>query len=225
MSELNTEICYVAGCANPAGTVEHAPPRVFFPEQKDVGVNYRERLVTVPACEQHNTAFSKDDEYVAFIMHSHISTNKAAQKNFDTKILRAMERNRKLIDRFYKNAHFVWVLENGKYKRVARFDIDKTRVDRVLKRIASALYYKLQNRRISIDSQRYFVYSPDTVGRNLQPDTPQEFEIATSKFRYTALPLWNEEIFVCDYHVDPQEEDRFIFRYTFYGSFRYRVIH
>lgn len=226
MSTRNDASCYVNQCNNHADTVEHAPPQVFFPEYKDVGIDYRDPLVTVPACRDHNNAYSKDDEYVAFIMHSHYKTNQAAIKNFDTKILRAMDRNKKLINAFYKDLRKVWILEGRKLRRRAIFDVDKIRVNRVMCRIASALYYKIQNRRISIDSSFYRVYSPDTHAANLKSDCPQDMEeYLASKNCYLPLPLWNQDIFLCDYHIDPNEPERFVFRFTFYGNLRYRVIH
>lgn len=227
MGNLRESFCYVDHCENPANTVEHAPARVFFPEQGDAGINYRERMVTVPACREHNSAYAKDDEYVAYTMHAHIRTNQAALRNFDTKILRAMERNIKLIDHIYKNRRLAWLPEGSKLRRRAIFDVDKARVDRVMRRIASALYYKTQKRRVAIDSDRYLVYSPDTISpTDLKSDFPQEIEAyLASKTCYISLPLWNQEIFSCDYHIDSTEQERFVFRFTFYGNFKYRVIH
>lgn len=54
--------CYM--CEKPASTVEHVPPKCIFPEQKDSlgGQDLRKQLITVPACDVHNTKKSRDDE-------------------------------------------------------------------------------------------------------------------------------------------------------------------
>ena len=51
-------------CEREGNTIQHSPPRCIFPEQKDSppGVDYRKNLITVPACEEPNTARSKDDD-------------------------------------------------------------------------------------------------------------------------------------------------------------------
>src|SRR5262249_38328640 len=59
---MNT--CFM--CDKPATTKDHIPPLCFFPEQKDIpkGANYRKNLITVPACDEHNSKTSMDDEYL-----------------------------------------------------------------------------------------------------------------------------------------------------------------
>ena len=60
--------CYM--CDNLATTIEHAPPKCIFPEKKDLpaGMDLRKELITVPSCEEHNTAKSTDDEYLLNII-------------------------------------------------------------------------------------------------------------------------------------------------------------
>ena len=41
-----TETCYA--CERPASTIEHCPPKSFFPSGQ------RQDLMTVPSCEEHN---------------------------------------------------------------------------------------------------------------------------------------------------------------------------
>ena len=51
-------------CDRNAVSSEHVPPKNLFPEQKDVGKDYRQYLITVPSCEIHNNHKSKDDEFL-----------------------------------------------------------------------------------------------------------------------------------------------------------------
>lgn len=57
--------CYFRGCTAAAKTVEHVPPKSFFP------VNQRRNLLTVPSCVTHNNFKSQDDTYVL----AHITMN------------------------------------------------------------------------------------------------------------------------------------------------------
>jgi hypothetical protein len=60
-------------CDQLAPTDDHIPPKCFFPEEKDIpkGKNYRDNLITVPACKEHNLKTSKDDEYIWAIVAFH----------------------------------------------------------------------------------------------------------------------------------------------------------
>lgn len=49
--------CYA--CEAPKTSMEHAPPRCFFPEAAE----YRKDLIKVPSCNRHNTEKSGDDSY------------------------------------------------------------------------------------------------------------------------------------------------------------------
>ena len=55
--------CYA--CDNDATTWEHSPPRGFYPRGKSrrTGKNYRDGLIVVPSCSEHNNEKSKDDLY------------------------------------------------------------------------------------------------------------------------------------------------------------------
>jgi hypothetical protein len=55
--------CYA--CDAPKTSMEHAPPRCFFPETKDANGHYlfRTNLITVPSCDAHNAEKSGDDAY------------------------------------------------------------------------------------------------------------------------------------------------------------------
>ena len=58
--------CYM--CSAPKTSVEHVPPKGLFPKSKDLpaGMNLRKQLITVPACDLHNTEKSHDDEYLMY---------------------------------------------------------------------------------------------------------------------------------------------------------------
>src|SRR5947208_14670020 len=55
--------CYA--CDNPRTSMAHAPPKCFFPEEKDNSGNYlsSKQLIKVPSCDEHTTKKSNDDVY------------------------------------------------------------------------------------------------------------------------------------------------------------------
>jgi hypothetical protein len=87
------ETCYM--CDSPPTSVEHVPPRCFFPEEKDLpaGVNYRKGLITVPCCEVHNSDKSKDDVYLLAVIAAFYANNQPSKDHYGTKILRALQKS------------------------------------------------------------------------------------------------------------------------------------
>lgn len=63
--------CYA--CEKPATSREHAPPQGFYPKglwrhPGRVPIDYRQRLIWVPSCEDHNNAKSRDDHYAMTVI-------------------------------------------------------------------------------------------------------------------------------------------------------------
>jgi predicted RNA-binding protein len=145
MMKKTKETCYM--CSAPSTGMEHAPPQCFFPEQKDLppGVDLRKNLIKVPSCDKHNMQKSKEDEYLLFVVISHYENNKAAARQFITKILRAIAR-RPSLKAFYTATmrDIVW---NG--IPTQEYKPDWTRFTNGMKCIARALYFKHHKRQWS----------------------------------------------------------------------------
>lgn len=81
------EVCYWCGVAlnNIVKEREHVPPFGFFPK------GYRENLMTIPACKDHNSAFSSLDQelqfYIKSVAQSHISV-----ADFKDRTVRSLKR-------------------------------------------------------------------------------------------------------------------------------------
>lgn len=136
-------ICYM--CNKPAEGVEHVPPRCLFPEKKDLpeGIDLRNQLITVPACDEHNTSKSQDDEYLLYLLVINLPANEIAKNQFLTKIMRSMERNPGLIKKIMANPHPVIAVdkETGEAHHTVAVKIDDARLDSALDHIARALYF------------------------------------------------------------------------------------
>lgn len=165
-------ICYM--CDKPAEGVEHVPPRCLFPESKDLpeGVDLRKQLITVPACNVHNTSKSQDDEYLLYLLVINLPANETAKNQFLTKIMRSIERNPGLINKIMANPHTVIAVdkETGQAHHTVAVNVDDARLDSALDHIARALYFhhfKAQWRG-NVRTQ------PDFLLASLDPDKGQE---------------------------------------------------
>ncbi|MCP5003260.1 MAG: hypothetical protein GY941_04810 [Planctomycetes bacterium] len=137
------QTCYK--CDSVSTSVEHVPPRCLFPQKKDLPerVDLRKQLITVPACDEHNTQKSKNDEYLLYILVMSIPANEVAKNQFLTKIVRAMEKNSTLIDQFL-NVQKPVVVEDthtSKVDSTIAVKVDKERLENELTDLSRALYF------------------------------------------------------------------------------------
>ena len=132
-------------CNNPAVGVEHVPPRCLFPEKKDLpqGVDLRKQLITVPACDEHNTSKSHNDEYLLYLLVISLPSNEIAKNHFLTKIMRSIVRNPGLIRKVMVNPQPVIAVdkETEQAHHTIAVNIDDARLDSALDHIARALYF------------------------------------------------------------------------------------
>ncbi len=122
--------CYM--CDNESTSVEHAPPKSFFP------ANHRTNLVTVPSCKEHNEDTSKDDEYVRNLITVSIDNNQTAIDHFFEKSLKSFKRSPALAATVRSSLREVSDFRPDAHA----FQIDRTRFDRTVRKIAYALFYK-----------------------------------------------------------------------------------
>jgi hypothetical protein len=135
--------CYM--CETNASTVEHAPPKCVFPESKDLadGLNYRKNLITVPSCEEHNTAKSRDDEYLLHMLAASITSSPIGLAQFLTKVKRSLERAPTLAGAMLAGATPVMRFVPHSPRLEEGFPIlaNGQRIDKVTSACARALYF------------------------------------------------------------------------------------
>jgi hypothetical protein len=140
--------CYM--CGSSATSKEHVPPRCLFPAEKDVleGKDYRTNLITVPACNDHNSAKSKDDEYLLYVLSMNYPNNKVAQNQWSTKILRAIKKNPHVAEKLSENWRQVSVQnEHDILEPAIAIRFDRQRFDRALEHVIRALHFHLNKRK------------------------------------------------------------------------------
>lgn len=133
---------YCFACEKPATGVDHVPPRCFFPKQKDLPPgtsSVRRNLITVPACDEHNGRYSKDDEVASYVVLLSYKANRMAQEQFLTKGLRAITGRKGLVDSVFKSIEVIQ-LPDGRKIPTLQFDV--RRVNRVMDRISRGLFFR-----------------------------------------------------------------------------------
>jgi hypothetical protein len=131
-------------CDSYATTDEHVPPKCLFPEKKDLPlrVSLREELIKVPSCKAHNTAKSRDDEYLLYVLCMNIANNSIAFRQFATKIMRAYKRRPALMKSIVTDSKKVVAVDsNGTAMNTLMLKADMKRIHKCFNQMARALYY------------------------------------------------------------------------------------
>jgi hypothetical protein len=127
--------CYA--CERPAVTVEHFPPRSFFPEGQ------RNQLLTVPSCERHNNDNSKDVEYVRNVLTTLWGANESGLSLFGDKVKRSFDRSPKLWTATFSSMQTIFY--EGQITGAYKLDIK--RLANVFEACARAAYYHEKQRK------------------------------------------------------------------------------
>lgn len=178
--------CY--WCESEATSMEHVPPRCLFPEDKDVKTvfnkTFREHLITVPSCDEHNMQKSNLDEYLMVTLSGKVGNNGLAYVQTLTKIERSRKRNNKLLDIEKSDV----IKFNDEELPVLWINVDTQKLNYSFESIARGLYYHENNKsfkgKISIVSK---VFN--------HPDDPNgtEFNIRGSEMIENERKHWNTE--------------------------------
>jgi hypothetical protein len=129
-AEAITETCYA--CERLASTVEHCPPKSFFPEGQ------RHNLMTVGSCEQHNNDNSMDVEYVRNTLTTLWGVNNAGQELFESKTRGSLDRSPKLLTQTFSTMRPLIYEE----QQVGVFRLDLDRLTRVFEACVRAVHYR-----------------------------------------------------------------------------------
>ncbi len=206
--------CYM--CENEVTTDEHVPPKCLFPEPKDLqdGKDYKINLITVPSCDDHNLKKSGDDEYLLFILASNVNSNSIAQKQYTTKIRRAMK-NRPTKFSIFRNPQPI------QYRGVetAVFQIDKERINRQFDLIARGLYFKLFQEKCH---HNIMITSPFTIsvgdGKSKERNEASRKAVSSAKLFLEKKAKLGENPDVFYYQIKKKTDGGFIMRMVFYGG-------
>jgi hypothetical protein len=128
------KICYWCGIelTDETNKREHVPPFGFFPK------GHREELITVPACEEHNTQFSLLDERFQVYIKA-IGTNQVATDNFKDKVARGLnrEQSKKFVESLSKSSFYTDI--DGEKRLVFKIDTEYT--EKFVEKVIRGLYF------------------------------------------------------------------------------------
>ncbi len=203
----------------PATSKEHVPPKCLFPESKDLdsGLNYRNNLIKVPSCDEHNSEKSKEDEYLQLILTNGYFNNQAGYNHFSKKITRALTRKPAILFSLYEKSNPVTV-DN---LTTVSIDIDRERFNRSIEHICRGLYFHEFKKTFSAPIG---VHTPLLLSIN-EPESDAVNELVTklSKKIIHELSAFekrgdNSEIFWYKMLYD-QPKNRLLVQLAFYGGF------
>jgi len=163
--------CVHCGIRGPV-TKDHVPPRGLFAPP-------RPNLTTVPSCKSCNVGASKDDEYFRAMLNFHDTAgdHPDARQVRDT-VFRGLNRfeNTGLRHKIANTIRVVNVFSpNGLFigRRLA-YDVDLTRLDRVVRRTLTGLYYTEMGYRLP-DGYVANVFSEDGL-RDMSANTIEQMK-------------------------------------------------
>lgn len=191
--------CY--WCGKEATSMEHVPPRCLFPEDKDVksmfNKTFRERLITVPSCDEHNMQKSNLDEYLMVTLSGKVGNNRLAYAQTLTKVERSIKRNSKLLN--IKKSEVIKIKD--KELPVLWVNVDNYKLNHSFESIARGLYYH--------ENSKTFKGKITIVSKIFNhPDDPDgtEFNIRSSKMLENERKNWKTEV---------KGENKEVFSYQF----------
>ncbi len=220
--------CYM--CDNEATSVEHAPPRCLFPRQRDLpsGVDLRNQLITVPACEEHNQQRSSNDEYLLYTLVINIASNEIAQNHFFAGITRGINNNPSLIRRFTRDGVPVITedTKTGKVENSIAVNIEYDRFKESIDNLVRAIYFHHFNQKLLADIT---TIQSEFMLRTLDPEQAHINDMITEISRVSDLFFADSEYHgnnpeVFKYQIDEDEQERKMMRLHFYDNARITAV-
>lgn len=132
--EAQPKVCYWCGLelTDETNKKEHVPPFGFFPK------GHRKNLITVPACEKHNTHFSLIDERFQVYIKA-LGTNQVATDNFKDKVVRGLnrEQSKKFVESLSNRSFYTEI--DGEQRLVIEVDTEYKEI--FVEKVIRGLYF------------------------------------------------------------------------------------
>lgn len=198
-------ICYA--CEREAMSIEHVPPKCIFPELKDFPhKDLRKNLITVPSCDEHNSAKSKDDEFLMVSLAGMIGNNSIGYVHSTTKVDRSLRRSSyKFLERIFVSNRKIFRLDLGdnKFIHAIAGTPDLERLNNCFEHIVIGIHRHHFGRNFSgqIKILSSFLVIEDQGRSNLQ-----KFLLARARRDTAGLPKFGENPEVFFYQVVKPDE-------------------
>jgi hypothetical protein len=195
-------------CNAPATSDEHVPPKCFFPEHLQ-----GKRLLTVPACEKHNSGNATDVEYVRGILCVQYGTNATGEQVFE-KSKNTWDHSPKLFDRSFSGMGSAEVMDDDKTEEIGVFKADLPRVKKVVEAIAHAVYYLENGRSWPGKFEIFCAFHSEKSLRGL-PDGSEAQGNFLANRPYATRQTLHPDVFELRVH---ESERELIYAMRFYGG-------
>lgn len=215
---MKLQTCYM--CTSVATSKEHVPPKTIFPEIKDSdGLNYREKLITVPSCDVHNNGKSSDDEFLLVSLAGIIGNNSIGYRHKFTKVDRALRRTSyKLLKKVFVSDVRLETVELGdnKFIEILWGTPDQKRLSHCFDRIARGIYWHHFGQMFSGATKPLlgFVSPNDKNAKTLH-----QFLVDRAKIDLENLQKHGENQDVFYYQITPPDQfGLLLLHFVFYGG-------
>ena len=213
---MPTLTCYM--CESEATSDEHAPPRCLFPERKDAsdGVDYRINLITVPSCDKHNSAKSRNDEYLFQALAGSYTSSPLGLSQFTTKVNRSFQRSPQKAASLIKRSEPVLLKRHpaDEWEHGAEIIVEAERLDEVLASCARALYFHETKRKFLGPVHVTTVFTKYNHAE-VQANVTRSIEIAVRFFANHQKKGQNPAVF---WYKFDENENIAVFFMTFYSG-------
>lgn len=213
--------CYA--CNAPKTSMEHAPPKCFFPEEKDtIGTHlFRRDLIKVPSCDQHNTEKSNDDVYALWHLAGLDGVNDCGRMIRENLLQRMAERDLEKRDGAMMRRFENEVYEIDRGRLIGR--VDSRRMLRFFRACAQAVYFFHTFKKLTLPLRVV------SLGNDFR-DTIRAEELRKSE-QFFDTELGNSEIYganpeVFHYSIcEKTQEEIILIRLVFYGTLKHWIYH
>ncbi|MGA2624768.1 MAG: hypothetical protein ABSF91_12990 [Bacteroidota bacterium] len=134
-STLSPLLCYY--CGEQATSEDHLPPSCIFPDPRPTN------RISVPSCEQHNSAQSKEDEYFRWFVATASAESPIAEALIKDKVVRQFQKRPKLLRAILKRSGWIDIhTPSGIYLgKAPAFEFKRDRIQSVITRITKGFFY------------------------------------------------------------------------------------
>ena len=204
-------------CNRDAVSSEHVPPNNLFPEQKDVGIDYKKNLITVPSCEIHNGAKSKDDEFLMVSLAGIFGNNSIGYLHKFTKVNRAIIRSsNRLLDKVFKKRKHYHLKGNNGFLEIIWGTPDHKRLINCFEHIAYGLHYHHLNKQFKgrVKIILGYLHSEDENHNNFVQFVKHQSKIDLKNIQEYGA---NKDIFYYQFS-EPDDYGTYLIHMRFYGG-------
>lgn len=212
--------CYA--CESKKTSMEHAPPRCFFPEAADDKGNcrFRKDLIKVPSCDKHNTEKSGDDTYAVW----HLAGLKGV--NHCGEMVHAKLHRMAKHDREKRNGAFIKRLMAEAIGVSTSGDLagrlDGERMQRFLCSAARALYFYETFKKLTVPLKVTNLSNCYQDHEHLEKLLKRE-RFFESEMNSAPILGANPEVF--SYSIREKANGTVLLQMTFYGTLKYWVFY